>query len=354
MGAFTFDHTAQQDDLYKAKTATQIKTDFDSRANEVKTALNNALTVLKGTTVGDSGAKNLGVSPISGVVGTNTQAILEDLKLQINGAVAGSIPDGSITQAKLAFTIATDAASTTIADAGLHFVSTNVEGALDELFTSANSVKTNVSGAIGLPATVNDTGSQLAGYITTEKGRIASEVGDGTSADTLKYLTDRLVVRSDAIATAVNAKGVASTSADTLAQLATKIGLIPVGTKSLSGTTSVSAGTLPFIAANGSSVSFKYITVTGLDFTPSSVIASTTSGDAYEFILHPQNLTGTAVTNARITNSGIFGGSPGSGTGFEAAAFQLTGNAYAIFGGFQIPVRMTFGSATTIKWTAKE
>lgn len=231
MGNFTFKHIDQQDDLYKTKTAAEIKAALDSQPNELKAVLNSLIDSLQATTAGDSGAKNLGVSTISGVTGANIQAVLEDLKLQINGAVAGSIPDGTITQAKLAFEIATDAASTTIADTGAHFTSTNVEGALDELFTSANSVKTNVSGAIGSPATVNDTGAQLASKITTEKGRIASEVGDGTSADSLQYLADRLIVRSDAIATAVNAKGVVATSADTLAQLGTKIGQIPTAGK---------------------------------------------------------------------------------------------------------------------------
>lgn len=275
MGNFTFKHIDQQDDLYKTKTAAEIKAALDSQPNELKAVLNALIDSLQATTAGDSGAKNLGVSTISGVTGANIQAVLEDLKLQINGAVAGSIPDGSITQAKLAFSIATNAASTTIADTSNKFTANNVEDALLELFTSANSVKTNVSGAIGSPATVNDTGVQLASRITTEKGRIASEVGDGTSADTLQYLTDRLVVRSDEIATAVNAKGVTATSADTLAQLATKIGQIPTGKKQADGTTSF----------NGSSS----LVVTGLDFLPKIIgITSgliTSSGNSKNYII---------------------------------------------------------------------
>lgn len=257
MGNFTFKHIDQQDDLYKTKTATEIKVALDSQADELKIVLNALIDSLKSQVVDDSGAENIGIQPITNVTGTNVQSALEDLRLQINAAVAGTIPDGSITQSKLAFTIATDAASTTIADTGLHFTATNVEGALDELFTSANSVKTNVSSAIGLPATVDDTGATLAGYITTEKGRIVSEVGDGSSADSLKYLIDRLIVRSADIATAINAKGVASTSADTLAQMATKIGLISSGARTASGTITTS--------------NFRII-VRGLSFAPRLVV----------------------------------------------------------------------------------
>jgi hypothetical protein len=296
MGNFSFNHIDQQDDLYKTKTAAEIKQLFDSRGNELKTALNALITALQSTTTDNSGAENIGIQSITGVTGSNVQSALEDLRLQINAAVAGTIPNGSITEDKLAFDIATDAASVSIVDSGNKFTATNVEEALDELFTSANSVKTNVSGAIGSPATVNDTGSQLAGYITTEKGRIVSEVGDGSSADSLKYLIDRLIVRSDAIATAINAKGVASTSADTLAQLATKIGLISTGKKFASGTaTSTSNGAL---------------TISGLNFTPSIVIArvsgSTKQSTALKFGSSALNNTGdisfSATNNGTVTD----------------------------------------------------
>lgn len=333
MGNFTFKHVDQQDDLYKTKTAAEIKTALDSQPNELKAVLNALIDSLQATVVGDSGAKNLGVSAISGVTGANVQAVLEDLKLQINGAVAGSIPPGTITQDKLAFSIATNAASTTIADTGNHFTATNVEGALDELFTSANSVKTNVSGAIGSPATVNDTGAQLASKITTEKGRIASEVGDGSSADTLKYLIDRLIVRSDAIATAVNAKGVASTSADTLAQLATKIGLISAGGKSFEGTVTSPSGNANFTYANGTIIASPHVTVTGLDFTPSSVEIWGAPVNGITVCL-PENMEG---NNGRIVKTGSV--SSVTANAISVANFQLDGtNAYLVAGGFRLPV----------------
>jgi WD40 repeat protein len=225
-GNFTFNHVDQQDDLYKVQSALEIKTDFDSRANELKATLNALIDSLKSQAVNDSGAENIAIEPITGVIGANVQNALEDLRLKINSAVAGTIPDGSIGKEKLNFTIASKDSDVDITDVNNHFTAIKLDGVLDELFTSANSVKTNVSGAIGSPATVNDTGATLAGYINTQKGRVSSTVGDGSSADTLTYLVDRLLQRRTDIATTVNGKGVPATSADTLAQLATKVGQI--------------------------------------------------------------------------------------------------------------------------------
>jgi hypothetical protein len=270
MGNFSFNHVDQQDDLYKTKTAAEIKQLFDSRGNELKTAFNALITALQSTTTDNSGAENIGIQTIPGVAGNNVQSALEDLRLLINSVTAGGIPDGSITEEKLAFEIATDATSVSITDTANHFTATNVEGALSELFTSANSVKTNVSGAIGSPATANDTGLQLAGHITTEKGRLSSTIGDGASSNSLAYLIDRLLQRRTDIAFAVNNKGVPATSADTLAQLVTKVSQIAVGKQGQTGT-SISAAT------TSGSVYYNF-SVTGLGFKPDLVFAYSKTG----------------------------------------------------------------------------
>ena len=60
------------------------------------------------------------------------------------------------------------ATNISIVDAKNHFQSTNVEGALDELFTGASNVKIEVADAItgmGVPASPTDTGAQLADKI---------------------------------------------------------------------------------------------------------------------------------------------------------------------------------------------
>jgi hypothetical protein len=112
---FTFNHVDQQDDLYKAKTASEVKTAFDSRGEQLKTLVLDTIKVLKSTTDNDSGADNIAATPIDdlGDAGTNTvQKILEALKAlddtnrtyllsQIQATALGQIPGGTITDAKL-------------------------------------------------------------------------------------------------------------------------------------------------------------------------------------------------------------------------------------------------------------
>lgn len=328
MGDFTFNHVAQQDDLYKSMSAEQIKQAFDSRGNELKTVVNNLIDALQATTgagnigattiegltgttvqslieslktlvdgkakstdvytklallsttAGSSGADLIKSSPISGVKGSTIREILQDLKYQINAAVVGTIPNGSITKEKLAFSIATDDTQITVTDANNHFTATKLDGVLDELFTSADNMQKNVSNAIGSPATGSDTSEQLAGHITTEKGRIASNVGDGASTDSLKYLVDRLEIRTDELAANINVKGVPATSADTLAQLSTKVSQIPTGKKWASGYVT-SGGNMYFqYASSTSTMGLPHVIVTGLTFKPSFIILNAENGNA--------------------------------------------------------------------------
>lgn len=78
MGNFTFNHAAQADTPTDMPNV--IKQNWDSRANELKIALNNAIDALKGTNNGDSGADNLGATEVAGLSGTTVQALLEALK----------------------------------------------------------------------------------------------------------------------------------------------------------------------------------------------------------------------------------------------------------------------------------
>lgn len=86
-------------------TAQEVKEYFDAAPNEVRVALNALVDALQSETIGDSGAKNIGVTPLSGGSPDNVQEVLEWLKTQLDNATAGEIPDGSITLAKLAFNI---------------------------------------------------------------------------------------------------------------------------------------------------------------------------------------------------------------------------------------------------------
>jgi hypothetical protein len=87
-----------------------------------------------------SGADKVGATPIATSPST-VQGILEWLKTQIDSTVLGQIPDGSITQAKLAFAIASDASSVAVADVGNYYTSTNTEGALQEIGQTLNAMR---------------------------------------------------------------------------------------------------------------------------------------------------------------------------------------------------------------------
>lgn len=65
-----------------------------------------------------------------------------------------------------------------ITDNSNNFATDTVQGAIDQLFQSANSGKTAIAGAIGSPATSSDTFSVLAGHITTGKQQIATATGN--------------------------------------------------------------------------------------------------------------------------------------------------------------------------------
>ena len=80
-------------------TTSQLKTAFDAPATGLKSDLNGLMTELEDT----SSASNIGATAI--VSGDdsdgNVQAKLEKLQEELEGIALGSIPDGSITQAKM-------------------------------------------------------------------------------------------------------------------------------------------------------------------------------------------------------------------------------------------------------------
>jgi hypothetical protein len=79
----------------------ELKAQFDAAPDEVRQYLNKLIDALKKTTVGDSGAKNIGVSPISGVTGNDIQTVLGNLTT-ISGSNANGnyvkLPDGTLIQ----------------------------------------------------------------------------------------------------------------------------------------------------------------------------------------------------------------------------------------------------------------
>jgi hypothetical protein len=58
----------------------ELKNQFDAAPDEVRVYLNKLIDALQKSTAGDSGAKNVGASSLSGVDGSDVQSVLEGLK----------------------------------------------------------------------------------------------------------------------------------------------------------------------------------------------------------------------------------------------------------------------------------
>jgi hypothetical protein len=99
---FTFKHSGQVDE-YGASIgdATVIQANFDQRAIDNMTAINNLIDSLIDTTEGETGADGISSTPLATGVSSNIQANLEFLQQAINDVVLGQIPDGSLTYEKL-------------------------------------------------------------------------------------------------------------------------------------------------------------------------------------------------------------------------------------------------------------
>jgi hypothetical protein len=67
-----------------ALTPAALKAQFDAAPIELKDAFNALVDALKQTTTGDSGAKNLGATAISGLTGTDVQTLLESIKAALD------------------------------------------------------------------------------------------------------------------------------------------------------------------------------------------------------------------------------------------------------------------------------
>jgi len=93
-----------------------------------------------------------------------------------------------------------NAKSISVVDVNAHFTGTNVETVLEELFTFANSGKTDIASVIGSPATSGDTFTQLKTHIQTSKNDLATNLTakGQTSAgtETLDALVDKVLTIS--------------------------------------------------------------------------------------------------------------------------------------------------------------
>lgn len=106
LNAFTTKVQDLADKPNSTMSAAELKAKFDAAPDELRLAFNQLIDDLGSVVDGDSGADNVGVTPIETSPST-LQGTLEWLKTQIDGTVLGQIPDGSVTPVKLSFDPAT-------------------------------------------------------------------------------------------------------------------------------------------------------------------------------------------------------------------------------------------------------
>lgn len=148
-------------------SAAQIKEQFDAAPNELRVALNGLIDILLSATVGDSGAENIGSPVIVGVTGDTVYEQLSDLKAQINSAITGALPDGSINTAKYQ-----DGSVTPLKLSFVPVQSTDVETTA----TANKLLKLDANGK--LPASITGDAATVAGFVPA-RSTSGSYTGDG-------------------------------------------------------------------------------------------------------------------------------------------------------------------------------
>jgi hypothetical protein len=111
-------------------TPTALKAQFDAAPDELRGKFNDLIDGLKKTTAGDSGAKNIGVSTISGVTGNDIQTVLGNITT-ISGSNANGnyvkLPDGTLIQWFNVTFIANDIAWSTASQLGSTYYYTSTD-----------------------------------------------------------------------------------------------------------------------------------------------------------------------------------------------------------------------------------
>lgn len=144
---FTFNHSAQPDELYDIKTSAEIKSAFDSRSEQVRVAFNALIDNLLSVANGDDGTHNIGIQPIEGLPGATLYDVIISIRDALNNVSMGGIPNNSLTDAKLG----TDIKVGSLAALSGSFTGTNrtnVVNALNMLMTASNNQTTVSAGKI--------------------------------------------------------------------------------------------------------------------------------------------------------------------------------------------------------------
>ncbi|MED4358739.1 hypothetical protein [Geobacillus stearothermophilus] len=193
-----------------------------------------------------------------------------------------------------------------ITDPNNRFVGTKLDQVLDELFTFANDGKTSIASVIGSPATSGDTFATLVNHIQNAKNKGATNLTN---------------------------KGVSANGTESLDSLMSKIANVNTGKKFASGITSPQ----PYGQTS--------ITISGLSFTPSVVIARTVN-------FSPGYTAAWLLTNISTAN-GSFGNVRWRTDANNNNSVALTGTISGTSFTLKYP-ETNYNSALQIEWWAYE
>lgn len=94
-GAFSKEPNDLPDTPSSYYSPEEIKSFWQTPNNELKTTLNKLIDDLESVTSGNSGADQIKSSGVPGVEGDNVQKLLENLKIAVDNAIVGQIPQGT-------------------------------------------------------------------------------------------------------------------------------------------------------------------------------------------------------------------------------------------------------------------
>lgn len=197
----------------------------------------------------------------------------------------------------------------------------SIVGAVNELFLSASSGKTDIASVVGSPASSNNTFAQLKTHIQNAKNKGATNL---------------------------SAKGTSANGSDTLDLIMTKIASVNTGKKWATGTGMSDSSYKSYTYFDGSGSNQYYpLNVVGLDFKPSYIICFGTGGYEPAFTIYMYD---NPVYNTN--DSIILGSFNGRMTTTQVINIKLgSGDSSIYLGGFSIPVRY---NNVNCRWVAFE
>lgn len=245
----------------------------------------------------------------------NALANAVDAKAGAADGLAQLGPDGKLIAAQINLKDASTSAK------GLVQLSSSTTSTSESLAATPKAVKDVKDGLSAQIGTLSGLNTTAKDNLVNAINELFTDVGNGKTQ----------------IATAITGKGVAASGGDTFTQLATKIGQIATGKKYATGSVLTPLTQIVFTNSNNGNSNSVYITVTGLDFKPSTIIA-----------FNPANSTQTPVLVYNKDSMFAQTGLPPQLTD----AWKIQNNAYVNTGSFQLPVRNSPGANTV--WHAWE